>query len=298
MRDPLDRPFSRRLAEQQPRIRDDFPESGRVALVHALLDFASKGYVRDIADIYRETCRITRQQVNSMIDVKEEQIPSRVQTYLFEMDWPQVFNFCERLYSVLAMSTEQDGYSPQYGPPGKTLEEVRLEIQKEIQYIFEEENLDYDFVDGKVVRASTTHTANLIGKAGVALADPNLSEARIHFRKAQNFFKDKERPDYRNAAKEAVCAVEAAAKKLFPGEGSTMDDVVKRLQKERILDPTIAKSFTGIYAFRNSGKGVSHGEGSGGEATQAIAEFVLDSAASQILLLVALQAEQDTDVPF
>ncbi|WP_386069503.1 hypothetical protein ACFJIW_04740 [Tahibacter sp. UC22_41] len=298
MRDPLDRPFSRRLIEQQPRIRDDFPETGRLALVHALLGFEAKRYVKSMADVYRETCRIRRKQISTLDDIDEKQLPSRVEFALIDMDWPLVFNFCERLYLVLAVPTEEDGYSPQYGPPGLSLDAVRLEIQKEVQYIFEEENLDYDFVNGKVVRASTTHTANLIGKAGVALADPNLSEARDHFRKAQNFFKDRDRPDYRNAAKEAVCAVEAAAKRLFPGDGSTLDDVIKRLQRDKILDPTIAKSFTGIYGFRNSGKGVSHGEGSGGEATAAIAEFVLDSAASQILLLVALQAEQDTEVPF
>lgn len=298
MRDPLDRPFSRRLAEQQPRVRDSFPSTGRVALVHAILIFVEKRYVRSIEDVYREVCRIDRKQVSALVGVSEKQLPSTIETILDEMDWPYVFNFCERLYSALAVPTEDEGYSPQYGPPGLSLDEVRLEIQKEIQYIFEEENLDYDFVEGKVVRASTTHTANLIGKAGVALADPNLFEARNHFRKAQNFFKNKDDPDYRNAAKEAVCAVEAAAKKLFPGDASTMDDVIKRLTRDKILDPTIAKSFTGIYAFRNSGKGVSHGEGSGGEATRAIAEFVLDSAASQILFLVALQAEQDADVPF
>lgn len=169
---------------------------------------------------------------------------------------------------------------------------------KEIRNVFDEENLDYDFVDGKVLRATAAHTTNLAGRANVALADPRLKEARGHFRKAQAFFKDTKNPDYRNTVKEATCAVEAAARVFFPTGGNTLGEVLATLKKDDTLPPTILKCFEGIYAFRNSGQGVAHGGSTGGEASRAVAEFVLASAASQILLLVEIDAEQSEAIPF
>ncbi len=299
MRTALDRPFSRRNREHEPRVRDDFPETARTALLYLLVRLNDERYLKGgMPAAMKEVSRLARIRLSHALVLGAGDDTQPAEVLFHELPWQRVFDFCERLYSTLATSTTVLNIDMETMVEDKSVQEVRLEIEREIQNLFDEENLDYEFVEGKVVRATTSHTTNILAKADVALASPDLSEARVHFRKAQNFFKDKENPDYRNAAKEAVCAVEAAAKRLFPGDGNTLDEVIKRLQKDKILDATIAKSFTGIYAFRNSGKGVAHGEGTGAEATRPIAEFVLDSAASQILLLAALHAEQDTSVPF
>ncbi|MCE4105077.1 hypothetical protein LXK86_00350, partial [Klebsiella pneumoniae] len=59
------------------------------------------------------------------------------------------------------------------------------------------------------------------------------------------------RPDYENAVKEAVCAVEAAGKALFPmAKATTLGDLVKWLGSttEVSVPKAICQTFTGVYA--------------------------------------------------
>ncbi len=64
------------------------------------------------------------------------------------------------------------------------------------------------------------------------------------------------------------------------------------------LPKPIAKTFDGLYGFRNSGEGVGHGGAAGGPVTKELAEYALAVAASQIVLLVDLAAASEHEVPF
>jgi hypothetical protein len=100
--------------------------------------------------------------------------------------------------------------------------------------------------------------------------------------------------------KEAVCAVEAVARVLFPSGGSTLGDVVKSITGSEFgqLPKTIANTFNGLYGFRNAGEGVGHGGATGGAVTKELAEYALGVAASQIILLADLAATLEPDIPF
>lgn len=133
-----------------------------------------------------------------------------------------------------------------------------------------------------------------------SLADQRLDSARKHFSKSLRHFRDRKKPDLENAVKEAVCAVEAAAKELFPdANAATLGDFVKwATNNDRLLLPkTIGQTFSGLYGFRNSGEGVSHGATSGGIVTTELSEYVLGVAASQIILLADLARDVE-EPPF
>jgi hypothetical protein len=88
---------------------------------------------------------------------------------------------------------------------------------------------------------------------------------------------------------------------LFPNvKANTLDDSIKWLtgSEPGKLPKAISQTFTGLYGFRNGGEGVAHGGTTGGAATTSIAEYVLASAASQIILLVDLANAEDEDIPF
>ena len=98
--------------------------------------------------------------------------------------------------------------------------------------------------------------------------------------------------------KEAVCAVEYAAKDLYPeAKAATLDDFIKWATDKKIIPRAIGKTFGGLYVFRNSAEGVSHGSSSGDVVTPEITDYILAMAASQVLLLTELAAETD-DPPF
>ena len=140
-----------------------------------------------------------------------------------------------------------------------------------------------------------------MAKAEPTLGDPRLKEARKHYAKAVRYFDHPSEPDFENTVKEAVCAVEAAAKHLFPQvKGATLDKVVKGIQgsQEGELPKPLANTFTGAYGYRGAGDGVSHGGADAGQATAAIAEYVLAITAAQVILLHSLASMTEVDVPF
>jgi hypothetical protein len=219
------------------------------------------------------------------------------EAYLNQLEWERVYDFCERLFSYLAHDFV---YWQDEEAVTVTRAQSQLFFAEELQRLFDEESLAYEFKDGLVQRRGKRHTTNQMNKAETALADHKLDAARKHFSKALRYFRDREKPDPENAVKEAVCAVEAAAKELFPdARAATLGDFVKwaTASGRCLLPKTVGQTFSGLYAFRNGGEGVSHGATSGEIVTAELSEYVLGVVASQILLLADL-ARGDEEPPF
>jgi hypothetical protein len=292
-------PFSARNRREKNWIEGDFPASARVGILHLLKDAIDKDHLSGWWVVAKELRRIARvapcdYDLSLVKSINQARFDAEV--YLNQLDWEQVYDFCERLYSHLAQGTE-------YKQNGELVIITKAQSQvffaEEMQRLFEEESLAYEFRDGFVQRRGKRHTMDQINKAEKALAEQRLEAARKHFSKALHYFRNREKPDHENAVKEAVCAVEAAAKELFPdAKAATLGDFVKWASGDRCLLPTtIGKTFSGLYAFRNSGEGVSHGATSGGVVTAELSEYVLATAASQIVLLADL-ASGDEEPPF
>lgn len=296
-------PFSARARGQHRQIDGDFPPSARRGLLHLLFDLVEQRYVRDWTVVARELNRIGRLP---LVTYDSSNVPSLKQarldagTALENLGWEKVYDFCERLYGHLP---QELGYEDNYG--NYTVEvsrgDMQMYIASELQRLFLEEDLAYEFTEGTVRRRGRKHTVELAAKSQVVLGDSRLSSARKHFDKSLQFFRHPTRPDYENSVKEAVCAVEAAGKALFPiAKASTLGDLVKWLGSttEVSVPKAICQTLTGVYAFRSGGDGVGHGGASGGKATLEVTEYLLAVCASQIIYLVDLANSMEVDVPF
>jgi AbiJ N-terminal domain 4 len=289
------RPFSARTGSEKARIDSEFPAPGRAGLLHLLNEAVDRNYVAGWHTVAREARRIARAPVrnyqsNTVADIKAAQ--EDTETYLNQMSWDRVFDFCERLHSQLAAgyAYEQDGETINI----TTKAQAQVFVAEEMQRLFDEEGFAYEFSDGAVERRGKRHTVDQAGKATKVLADLKLEAARRHFSKALRYFRDRHKPDYENAVKEAVCAVESAAKELYPeAKAATLADFIKWStgNERKILSKALGQMFTGLYAFRNSAEGVSHGSTSGDVVTAEVTEYVLAVAASQVLLMADLVAE-------
>ena len=272
-------------------------------MLHLLFDLVDRRYVPDWTVVARELNRIGRLPVTAY---ESSSVPSLKQARLDAeaalkgIDWAKVYDFCERLYGHLP---HELGYEDQYGnyevqvPRG----DMQIYIAAELQRLFLEEGLAYEFVEGMVRRRGRKHTVELVTKSQVVLGDPQLISARKHFDKALQFFRHPSNPDYENSVKEAVCAVEAAGKLLFPvARAATLGDLVKWLgsTKDVSVPKAICQTITGVYAFRSGGDGVGHGGASGGKATLEVTEYILAVCASQIIYLVDLANSMEPEVPF
>jgi len=220
--------------------------------------------------------------------------------HLERLPWDKAVDFVERLYGKLAKDVGYRDRDSDDWIVTTPLKEVQAHISKEIQHIFLEERLGLEFRDGMVHRRGRKHSVDLVGRATVAMGDRRLDGARKHYAKAVGFFRHATKPDYENAVKEAVCAVEAAGKSLFPdAKASTLGDLVKWLVAEDVkLPKTLGQTISALYGFRSGGEGVGHGGATGGEVTAYVAEYILAVSASQIIYLVDLADAQGADIPF
>jgi hypothetical protein len=263
----------------------------------------AKEYVGGWIPLDQELRRICRESPVLYDDSGEDKNKARISVDHLARNapWDKVLDFIERLHSHLAQevsrwdSSANDWYLV---TPRSAVQEY---ISEAMTRLLLEENLAFEFgPSGGIWRRGRRHSANMVSRAEVVLGDPRLDEARKHYSKALRYFRNPSNPDLENTVKEAVCAVEATAKSLFPtAKGSTLADVVTSItgSDDGKLPASIAKTFHGLYGFRSGGAGVGHGGAGGGPVTQGIAEYALSLAASQIILLVDL-ANKDSEIPF
>jgi hypothetical protein len=294
-------PFSARNRGAHRQIDEAFPASARNGLMHILFDLVERRYLAWAATA-RELQRIGRLpplEYNESSVASNEQAKADVQEVLRALAWDKVYDFCERLHNHLARDVGH--YWNQEFELETPKAEVQAYITDEIQRLLAEEGLAFEFSDGLVWRRGRKHTVDVTTRAQLVLGDPRLESARKHYGKALQFFRKPFKPDYENAVKEAVCAVEAAGKTLFPqAKAATLGDLAKWfLSTQDIAIPkALVQTITGIYAYRSGGEGVGHGGAAGGAATSEVAEYVLAVCASQIIYLVDLSSSQDKDIPF
>lgn len=294
-------PFSARNRGAHRQIDNAFPPSARNGLMHILFGLVERRYL-SWAAIARELQRIGRlppveyseSHVTSLKQAKAD-----AQAALDALSWDKAYDFCERLHSHLARDVG-DYWNDEFQLRTPKAE-VQTLVADELQRLFAEEGLAFEFTDGLVRRRGRKHTVDLTTRAQVVLGDPRLGEARRHYDKALQFFRSPAKPDYENSVKEAVCAVEAAGKALFPqAKATTLGDLAKWFSSTKDVEvpKALVNTIIGIYGYRSGGDGVGHGGASGGAATTEVAEYVLAVCASQIIYLVDVSNSQEKDVPF
>jgi hypothetical protein len=271
--------------------------------VHILHDLVRRRYVGGWIPLAQEIRRICREPHLIYDDTTvagDRDARIHVERLVQDGAWASILDFVERLHDRLpidGLAWSDDANDWQIRTSRSAVQEY---IISEISTLLLEENLAFEFRSGRVWRRGRLHTTETVSRAEVVMGDPRLEQARKHYSKALKYFRQASNPDWENSVKEAVCAVEAAAKALFPdAKGKTLGEVITSItgRDEAKLPKTIANTFHGLYGFRSGGTGVGHGGSTGGKATESIAEYILAVAASQIILLVDL-ANNDNDVAF
>lgn len=295
-------PFSARIRGQHQQIEAAFPETARQGLLHLLYDLVEKSYVGGWHTVARELQRSGRlipKEYDLTRAATSREARSDAESALADLKWEKAFDFCERLHNHLI---EEVGFEGQYGYETRvTRGEAQSYVASELQRLFQEEHFAYEFSEGAVRRRGRKHTVEVATRAQVVLGASELAGARRHFIKAQDFFRHPTKPDFENAVKEAVCAVEAAGKALFPeAKSATLGDLAKWLGSANgvAVPKGLVQTITGVYAFRSGGAGIGHGGATGGTASLEVAEYVLSVCASQIIYLVDLASSLDSEIPF
>lgn len=146
----------------------------------------------------------------------------------------------------------------------------------------------YRFV-GKVL-AQVSDPQELEAISVAATSTDVLQGARHHLRTALTLFSDREHPDYANAVKEAISAVEAVATSMVEGK-DTLGKALDQIGRERNIHKSLLNGWKSLYGHTSDAPGVRHGAKDAlPDVDQDLARCYIVMSSAMVSYLTALQA--------
>jgi hypothetical protein len=293
-------PFTQRFGmDHDKSVEDEFPKDAIVGLAHIFEDLNSRSYLAESKRVLSELHRRSRSAFLPDVDITRS-LFDQVLEPLQRLRWNAVYDFCERACESLlepVVHRDDDGAISEE----KSLLEVQSYFSKELNLLLSEENMAYQFVEGKFQRRGRAQTQKSIERMGSVLSEPVLANIRRHYNKALSFFNQRPTPDSQNCVKEALCALEAALSHAYGEDFSA--DFTKSVKGRRGNDPhqipaPIAEGLIKIHGYRGSGQGVSHAAPNGTRVSELEAELVLNLVASYVTYVIDLSRQEEHNVPF
>ena len=280
--------------ESKPIIDSDFPESARIGLWYVLRRTVELNRTEGWVRIAEELLRLQRLKKT----ISDDEAADLSYSVLNQLEWKKIYIFCERIYEKLLCPQISYDYN---GNPETVyeLDQVRQDYEADINQLLGEEAIVYRLRSGEFYRPGRVHSQKIASKASIVLLDPILRDARQHFSKARQFFEKVPEPDFPNAIKEAVSALEAATKNLFPTNQKDFEKIIKSIKDAsgESIPPTIINGLLAPYRFRGAGHAVAHGGATGGQATAAVAEWAMTVVAASIIYLKDIAQSLDVEPP-
>lgn len=152
--------------------------------------------------------------------------------------------------------------------------------RKWINSVLEEQNSAYRLIGHEIVEITDKQEITAIEEG---LEYPEKA-VRVHLETALKMLSDKQSPDYRNAIKESISAVEAACRLASGKESATLADALKKIQN---IHPVLSKAFNQLYGYTSDASGVRHSLIDESNITYADAKFMLIACSAFVSYLKA-----------
>lgn len=127
---------------------------------------------------------------------------------------------------------------------------------KEVNFILEKEMAGYRVINGLIVPITDEAELATIEEA-VSLPD-QFAGVRAHINTALEKLAQKPEPDLRNAIKEAISAVESAAR-IITGQKKGTLGVLLRTLEQKGLPRALVNAWSSLYGYASGPQGIRHG---------------------------------------
>lgn len=170
--------------------------------------------------------------------------------YFFGLQWYDAYNLLE-----FVVRNHAKIFASQYGS-GHPVAPQR--IVETANTILERELSAYRFVQGFLTPLSNHAEIEAIESAVSHSQNASLGGAALHIRSSIQLLGSKPNPDYRNAIKEAISAVESVAKQIMRAESATLDSALKQLSAKSDIHGALASGFLKLYGYTSDESGIRH----------------------------------------
>lgn len=179
----------------------------------------------------------------------------------YQLPWHALYNFIEFVCS-LEPRTEQD-----------------------FNAALVEHRSAYRFYNGQLAPISDPAEVEAVSKA--SCLPSSFAGARSHITAALAAFSKRPTADYRNAIREAISAVESAAKVVAGNDKADLGAALKAIDKTHGMHPAFKDAVTKLYAYTNDEKGIRHALlDEDAKVDEADAHFMLVACAAFVNFLV------------
>lgn len=213
--------------------------------------------------------------------------------WIKECPWNQAYDLIEFVANEFEESDEYGKYSDRIQgvvsyatSPYSELEDFRNDINE----VLEREHAGYRLAGALVI--PITNVSELDSIDQTLQTSDKFGTAREHLHRALELFSIRENPDYVNAVKESISAVEATAHTLLGDESATLGKALKTIQKNGNLHPALAMGWEKIYGFTSDAGGIRHAEHHEDiQVDGAFAKYMLVSCSAFVNYLIESNAE-------
>jgi hypothetical protein len=169
-------------------------------------------------------------------------------------------------------------------------QELQPELVYRLNANLEAQNAAYRFVGLELLE--TTSDTSISAIEGALKHGPG--EVQEHLRRSLELLSDRKAPDYRNAVKEAISAVEALCRRVSGKPKSTLHDCIAKTEVRRLMHPALKEAMTKLYAFTGDSGGIRHAlSDTDAPPTYAEALFLLVTSSAFIDYINTRLAEND-----
>ena len=178
-----------------------------------------------------------------------------VKEYFYSLDWDKVYDLTEFL--VHNHSTITRRY---LSGIGITQEHrvTRSELINALNNLLERELSGYRFVSGFLTPISDKAEVDEIEAAVDQAKHRGLLGTHEHIRTALQLLGKKPTPDYRNAIKEAISAIESIVKQISGKESLGLEGALRELSKHIEIHGALQSGFIKLYGYSSDEDGIRH----------------------------------------
>ncbi len=250
--------FSDRIGVTQPVLSlhlDSISTELRVSLWNLFVDLydgRDEGYWKKIAE---HVAKYFRKFPVDDLPYNHWELRDWLKEYFFGLSWYDAYNLLEFIVNNHGVATE-DRSGRRYDVYRHPVSTEMLEAA--VNRILERERSGYRFIAHVLSPISEQVELEEVQKAATELRGSGLDGARKHIQTALDLFSKRPNPDYRNAIKEAISAIESIAKQVAAHKGDGLTPALRALEEKAGLHGALRSAFEKLYGYTSDESGIRH----------------------------------------
>jgi len=156
----------------------------------------------------------------------------------------------------------------------------------QVNALLEREHSGYRFVSGQLTPITNTAEITEIEGAVARAAATGLDGARQHIETSLGLFGQRPQPDYRNAIKEAISAVEAIVMGINGTRGGGLHGALEAVSAKIEMHSALKSGLEKLYAYTSDEDGVRHAILEEANVDEADARFMIVTCSAFVNFLI------------